>query len=512
MAPIVRMAAPVYEALARHHRDPAVRCERASFAFGRSVGGANGVHAFLLSEPPIRPADDCYLAQSGGHLTLDPQVLNSVLVRFAGSDADVLVNVHDHWFSRGGTTFSPVDDADDQRLAAYLRQRFEPMLSSQPHIGAPRRVTSVSLVLDQSSFDARFVDGAGVFQPLAAIDVVGPHADRLFPNSLRARRRRASADDRLLRQRDFITPEQQRLLEDLTFGVVGCGGLGSILIEDLYRLGARRFVLIDPDRLEAHNLNRFQGGGVDFVGRLKAELLAENLVRMSGGRIEVEAAPVSVLDPEALRLLRSVDVVLGCLDNHLARYFLNRFSLQYLVPYFDAGVNIATRPLVDFQSRYFAVIPGVTACAECSAYELIDRRAVDFALTDEVTADAQRRAGYVVDRPDLAAAASAYPLNQRAAGTLSTELLNWLCGFRPLATCVAEFWADGRGQRSDRSNHPEVPSPTCAACARLLGVGDRAPLPRPMPPGKAARLLAEARDKALAASSTRQRRNTHGKA
>ena len=511
MAPVLRMTAAVYEALARHHRDPSVGRERVSFAFGRSVRDSVGVRAILLCEPPIRPADDCYLSQSAGHLALDPEVLNSVLVRFADSDADVFVNIHDHGFCDGGTTFSAVDDADDLRFAEYLRERFEPMLMRHPHIGSARRVTSLSIVLDQTSLDARFVGKTGVFEAIAAIDVVSATASRLRPNSARARRSGALNDDRLLRQRDFITPAQQALLADLRFGVVGCGGLGSILVEDLYRLGARRFVLIDPDRLEISNLNRFQGGRVDSIGRLKAETLAENLALLSHGRVEVAAAPLSVLDPDALPLLETVDVVLGCLDNHVARYFLNRFSLQRLVPYFDAGVNIATRPQVDFQSRYFAVIPGVTACAECSAYELIDRQAVDLALTDEVTAGSQRRAGYVVDRPEIAAAASAYPLNQRAAGTLATELLNWLCGFRPLATCAAEFWADGRQQRSDRANHPEAPSRTCAACA-LLGAGDQTPLPRPLPPGKAARLLTEARDKVLAASTTRRRRTPHGKA
>ena len=46
------------------------------------------------------------------------------------------------------------------------------------------------------------------------------------------------------------------LLRNLSVAIVGCSGTGSIVAEQLARLGAGRLVLVDPDRVEEKNLNR----------------------------------------------------------------------------------------------------------------------------------------------------------------------------------------------------------------------------------------------------------------
>lgn len=496
----LRMTDAVYTALRRHHLDPTVRRERISYAFGRALRGPRGLETILVADAPILPADDCYTSHSGGHVALDVGVMNAILAQFARSDCDILVNIHDHPFSPGGTTFSAIDDRDDLSLARYLRDRFEPMLARQPDIGRPRQVVSVALVLDQSGLAARYVDRRGSFRAINRVRIIGPSAVEIVPND--QGERNFEADETVSRQRDFITPAQQALIAKNTFAVVGLGGVGSIAAEALLRLGARRLVLIDPDKVEAHNLNRWQGGRPCDVGHHKAEVLARRLRAMGGRRaVRVHAIPHSVFSAEALPYLRRADALVGCLDNHLARYFLNRVALQYLTPYFDAGVNIVAGDRVDFESRYFAVIPGHTACAECTAYALFDHDQIDADLMDEITAEARRSAGYVGNRPEITATASAYPLNMGAVSTLMTELLNYFCGFRPLASCVADAWQGGRRQRSDRANHPEQPDPDCPACAHLLGAGDTIDLPRPKPLGHTARMLTEARARLLGASS-----------
>jgi molybdopterin/thiamine biosynthesis adenylyltransferase len=499
MSTTLRITDHVYRALRRHHLDPAVSRERISYVFGRAVYGAEGPETILISDAPIIPADDCYLSQSGGYVALEPGVVTSIVAQFARTDCDVLLNCHDHWFSPAKTDFSSIDSEDDLKLSRYFRERFEPMLARRPDIGKPRQVISLSIVFDQAGLAARYVDTRGSFCPIDRVEIVGPLASRLTPNN--ASRIRARASVRELRQRDFITPEQQAFIAETSFAIVGCGGLGSIVAEAFLRLGGRRFLLFDPDQLEAHNLNRWQGGRVRDIGVNKAELLALRLKTLSGGRAYADAVPLSVFAPEALPHLTRADVVLGCLDTHVSRNFLNRFSVQYLTPYFDAGVNITAGEPVDFQSRYFAVIPGHTACAECTGYDLIDRQQVDHALMDDATANARAAAGYVDERPEITGAASAYPLNMRAASTLTTEFLNWVCGYRPFATTVAEYWATGRHQRSDRANHPEVPDPACANCTHLLGAGSHAELPRPQPVGRAARLLTDAREYLLSRST-----------
>lgn len=493
MSTKIRVTAPVWNALRAHHLNPAVGRERMSYAFGSSTVAQDGTRIIVVADNPVLFRDDCYTAQTGGHVALDPIVLNAIFVDFAASDHDVLVNVHDHHFAASNTTFSSIDTHDELAQDQYVRQRFEPMLKAHPEIGKPRHTLNVALVFDQKGCDARYLDGGGQFKRIDRIDVVGEVAQRIVPNSS-LQLRSVTDDGTLLRQTDIVSQECQRYLGETTFGIVGCGGLGSIIAEQLVRIGARRLILIDDDDLELHNLNRWQGGCVADVGEKKVSILGRRLRDLMGvPDMAVDEVPHTVLSDKGEDALKSADVVIGGLDNHLARYFLNRFAVQYAVPYFDAGVNIVPGESTDFHSRYVGVIPGTTACLECTQYALIDHDEVNRALMDDLTSAHRRAAGYIDGRPDIVSSASTYPLNMRAVSTLSTELLNWICGFRPLGTCVLEKWRDGKYQRSDRVNHPEHPDPNCPSCGAVLGAADGAKLPRPPREGQAARLVEDAR-------------------
>lgn len=61
---------------------------------------------------------------------------------------------------------------------------------------------------------------------------------------------------RYQRNREAMTVSDQLTLFQSSVAVVGCGGLGGYVVEELARLGVGRIVVIDPDVFEEHNLNR----------------------------------------------------------------------------------------------------------------------------------------------------------------------------------------------------------------------------------------------------------------
>src|SRR6266436_5683004 len=69
----------------------------------------------------------------------------------------------------------------------------------------------------------------------------------------------------------------QQTLGDLRIGIVGCGGTGSSVAEQLVRLGVRYLVLIDPDELSESNLTRVYGSGALDIGHPKVQVLAGHL-------------------------------------------------------------------------------------------------------------------------------------------------------------------------------------------------------------------------------------------
>ncbi len=480
----MRMAKATWERLRSYHISPGKQVERLSFLWARAYqdGKANTTVIVPHNAPLFLFADDCYSHQSAAHCRLMPEVLNGMLVLFAASDYNTLINIHDHWFDQT-THFSSLDDAGDLDFDKYLRKRFEPMLKKHPHIGPYRSIFNISIVLAKRGCEARVINSKqkNPFRPFASLDVLGDGLKRVYQGRSARRGKKAQNLQIFSRHRDFISKKQQRLLSRLRVALVGCGGVGSILCEALLRTGfgaIAGIILIDDDRLEESSLNRFQGGKPRMVGKSKAYLLARQLRAMFPG-CPVKAISQSVYHPDAEAALRSADIIVAALDNDEARYFLNRMSLQFYLPYFDAGTSItAKKSKTDFLTRYFAVIPGVTACMECTQYTLFHRERVMNAFLDQQTLEARAAAGYVIDDPDVSAP-SVYALNLRAAGLLTTELLNYVCGFRPTATIISESWRNGIFQRSDRLNFPELPHSECPLCNIYAGAADTQSLPRP---------------------------------
>lgn len=66
-------------------------------------------------------------------------------------------------------------------------------------------------------------------------------------------------DGRYDRQVRAFGPEGQAVLERMSVAIVGLGGTGSIVAQQLAHLGGGRLLLIDHDEFDMSNLNRLQG-------------------------------------------------------------------------------------------------------------------------------------------------------------------------------------------------------------------------------------------------------------
>jgi hypothetical protein len=136
----------------------------------------------------------------------------------------------------------------------------------------------------------------------------------------------------------------QATLADLRVGIVGCGGVGSILSEHLARLGVGELVFVDFDRLEEANFNRAQGARRIDVRqeRLKTEV-AERVARRSATakNFETHVVDGSVVDddPEyaAVPKLLDCDVILSGVDAARPRQVLGAVARAHCIPVIDGG-------------------------------------------------------------------------------------------------------------------------------------------------------------------------------
>jgi len=136
-------------------------------------------------------------------------------------------------------------------------------------------------------------------------------------------------------------PEAHRSLARLRVGIVGLGSVGSLVAEALARSGLQRFVLVDFDEVEAHNLDRLAGATAADIGRLKVDVARAHLERChTASQIDVRTVPNSVAEEPGYRAALDCDVLFSCVDRPRARQILNHFAYAHLIPVIDGGIQV----------------------------------------------------------------------------------------------------------------------------------------------------------------------------
>lgn len=119
---------------------------------------------------------------------------------------------------------------------------------------------------------------------------------------------------RYRRNRQTISTELQLRLHRSTVAVVGCGGLGGYVIEELARLGVGQLVAIDPDVFEEHNLNRQLLSSPAVLGQNKAQAARRRVADINPG-VVVRSVEVAFSPQTADVSFAGVDVVVDAADN-----------------------------------------------------------------------------------------------------------------------------------------------------------------------------------------------------
>jgi len=122
--------------------------------------------------------------------------------------------------------------------------------------------------------------------------------------------------------------------------VVGCGALGNEVLKNLVLMGVRHIVAVDFDVVEVGNLSRsvlFSPSDAK-THRRKTDVVAEKLKAMNPD-VEVSTIFGDICYDVGLGLIKSMDVVIGCVDSRWARYCINRQCMRAGVPWVDGGID-----------------------------------------------------------------------------------------------------------------------------------------------------------------------------
>lgn len=368
-----------------------------------------------------------------------------------------VVKVHSH--PGGLEQFSEWDDASDRDLFASV---YGWMDDEHPHASA--------IMLPDGRVFGRVIRPTGDFEPLSMVSVVGDDLRFWFP------------PEKVTGVREFARRHAQAfgagtaaILSRLTVAVIGGSGTGSPVIEQLARLGVRRLILVDPDRVEEKNLNRILNTTTDDArgSELKVEVLARAIRRMGLGT-EVITFARNLFDPEVVRAVAEADVVIGCMDSIDGRFLLNKLSTFYVLPYFDVGVKLEADGCGGVEQICGTVHylqPGRSSLLSRGMFNMEQVRAAGLRRTDPSAYREQLHSKYIIgaqeDRPAVIS------VNMLFAALTVNELLAHLHPYRDDGN--AEFAAYGLSLTQAQLYHEPEGAP-CRVLARHVGRGDVRPL------------------------------------
>lgn len=231
------------------------------------------------------------------------------------------------------------------------------------------------------------------------------------------------------RQIALFGAEGQQLIEGASVAIVGVGGLGTHVVQQLALLGVRQFTLIDPQELDETNRNRYIGARHDdpVPGTWKVDI-GERLVRAVEPEAEVVKVRAQLQTRKAYEALSAADVIFGCVDLESLRFILNHYSVCLGKRMIDAATGVVVDGGIQYGGQLFVMWepPGCMVC--CGSIDMSDVNRELASPEDQ----ANRESVYGVEASLLGdSGPSVVSLNGTIASMAVTEFMVGITGLRP---------------------------------------------------------------------------------
>ena len=435
----------------------------------------------LLARDFFAAADgEHYVPGRRGHRMLTPQFVNEC-IRYCRDEHLAYLAVHNH------------PGMDDVRFSGVDLESHERGYPALLDIAQGRPVGAIVFANRAAAGDLWL---SGNYRlPLRECRVVGRTIDRLYPSPPPVDVRGEPIYDRQVR---LFADAGQTLLRDSKVGIIGAGGVGSIVINYLAHLGVGHMLVADPDFVDPTNLPRLLGAipsdaypelrerrrwlrrlfnrKSSTAGPTKKVDVMRRVVESVNNRIIYEGIDGDIVNDAVAQRYRDCDFIFLAADLHTARYVFNSLVHQFLIPGIQIGskieIDMATDDVLDIRSNVRPVGPDF-GCLDCA--KLIN----GYRLQEEaMSKEARARQQYVPGEP----AASVVTLNAIGASIATNDfMLAWtgltkgflsnqeyylhyyprtqrLTALKPLRDNSCEECGSGSGSRLARGDSRRLPT------------------------------------------------------
>lgn len=298
--------------------------EAAAFLVAGYFKNEYGIH-FTVREVII-PRESDYIIRSPYRLEVSPMFFNKA-ISIAEANNTTVIQCHSHPFSKNELWYSSSDNYGERLSSQTVYNCLDKPMGSM--LFGPDNVIGRAWLPNKSKpvniEEIRLVDrhlnirGTGNTNNKLKIN------EKIFDRQIRA-----------------FGLKGQQLLSQLKIGIVGVGGTGSAVAEQLVREGIKNFIVADHDKFDPSNLTRIYGSYRDTKQDYKVNIIRKHLKKIQND-IHIKTISGNILSQKTLKHFKNCDIIFSCTDRHAPRSVLNELAHQYFIPVIDIGVGIDSK-------------------------------------------------------------------------------------------------------------------------------------------------------------------------
>ena len=298
--------------------------ESAAFLVAGFFENKHGIH-FTVREVII-PKENDYNIRSPHRLEVSPMFFNKSISIAEANNATV-IQCHSHPFSKGELWYSPSDNYGEglssQTVYNCLGKPMGSMLFGPDGIIGRAWLPNKSKPVNMD--EIRLVDRRLNIRNIGNTNTKIKINEKIFDRQIRA-----------------FGLKGQLLLSQLKIGIVGVGGTGSAVAEQLVREGIKNIIIADHDKFDPSNLTRIYGSYGDTKRDYKVDIIRRHLKKIHRD-IHIKTISGNILSQTTLKYFKNCDIIFSCTDRHAPRSVLNELAHQYFIPVIDIGVGIDSK-------------------------------------------------------------------------------------------------------------------------------------------------------------------------
>ena len=401
--------------------------ETCAVGFVCPAGSSDGEARFVVHKLREVP-EAAYLSRTPTSAVLSPLYCIDLANAARAQGMGVLL-AHTHPGPTPLEGFSTADDEGERQLSKYFSRRVA-------------NATHFATVFTKDRFFCR------VLGDTATVSVATVGRELILPDTTTF-----NSFEHYDRQVRAFGADGQRILSCIKVGIVGLGGTGSVVAQQLAHLGVSSFTLVDPDTVEMTNLNRLIGATHADIGVHKVAVATRHITSIQPHARCVEVVG-DVVDEEIAALLLDVDFIFACTDSMASRAVLNQLAYQYLVPCIDVGVAVGVaQGEIQYVTGRTQMLSPSLPCLVCT--ELLDAEQVRREFLSE---EQRKRDPYIVGAsvPQPAVVS----LNSTMSSAAVTMFLAAVTGMPSIARMVIYD-----GIRGTLRANAMAPRPNCIVCS-----------------------------------------------